>query len=75
MTFIEKMAAAFEDELRKIYSQKTASAAVEASKAVAKKPSLLIPGLVAGSLGTVALQRAHRDWRMGRAMRMQNQNY
>ncbi len=63
MTFVEKMAAAFEDELRKI----------AAAKAPGSK--LLVPGLVAGSLGTLALQRAHRDWRMGRAMRMQNQSY
>lgn len=71
MDFTKKMAAAFEDELKKIAFEKQAGAAA----AVAKKPSLLVPGLVAGSLGTLALQRAHKDWRMGRAMRMQNQAY
>lgn len=75
MTFVDKMASAFEDELQKIAGAKSASAAAEVAKSVAKKPSLLVPGLVAGSLGTLALQGAHRDWRMGRAMRMQNQSY
>jgi hypothetical protein len=62
MTFVEKMASAFQDELEKI----AAAPPPAASK-------LLVPGLIAGSLGTLALQRAHKDWRMGRAMRMQNQ--
>lgn len=67
MTFVQKMAAAFEDELRKI-------AAAAAPAAAASK--MLVPGLVGGALGTLALQRVHRDWRMGRAMRMQqNQGY
>jgi hypothetical protein len=67
MDFVEKMAVAFEDEMKKIAS------AASAAAPIAKK-SLLIPGLVAGSIGTLALQRAHRDWRMGRAMRVQNQS-
>lgn len=67
MTFVEKMASAFEDELKKIAS---------AAPAAAAKGSMLVPGLVAGAIGTLGLQRAHRDWRMGRAMRMQQgQNY
>lgn len=70
--FVNKMAAAFEDELQKIAHQKI-SAAAEAVKAVATKPSLLVPGMAVGALGTIALQRAQRDWRMGRAMRLQNQ--
>ena len=61
--FVEKMAEAFKDELRKIGHQKLADA----------KASLLVPGLIAGSLGVLGAQRMHRDWRMGRAMRMQNQ--
>lgn len=65
--FVEKMAEAFQDELRKIGHQKLAAAATAA------KSSLLVPGLAAGALGTLAAQRMHRDWRMGRAMRMQNQ--
>jgi len=69
--FVNKMAAAFEDELVKIAHRKLASAA-EAVKAVAKKPSMLVPGIAVGALGTIGLQRAHRDWRMGRAMRLQN---
>lgn len=68
--FVEKMAAAFEDELRKIGHQKIAAAAAEVAK---KTSSMLVPGLAAGALGTIAVQRMHRDWRMGRAMRMQNQ--
>lgn len=75
MDFVEKMAAAFQDELKKIASAKQASAAVETAKAVAKKPNILLPGMAVGALGTLALQRAHRDWRTGRAMRMQNQAY
>lgn len=67
--FVEKMSAAFEDELRKIGHQKLAAAAA----AIKKPASMLVPGLAAGALGTMALQRMHRDWRMGRAMRLQNQ--
>jgi hypothetical protein len=66
--FVDKMAAAFADELRLIGHQKIAAAA-----AAAKGSGMLVPGLAAGALGTLALQRVHRDWRMGRAMRMQNQ--
>ena len=63
--FAQKMAEAFEDELKKLAAAK-----------IPPKANLLVPGLIAGSLGTMALQRAHRDWRMGRAMRMQqNQSY
>ncbi len=69
MDFVEKMTAAFEDELKKIAAQKVA-AAVPAAKG-----KMLVPGLIGGALGTLALQRAHRDWRMGRAMRMQGQAY
>jgi hypothetical protein len=67
MSFVEKMAAAFEDELKKIEAEKVAAAPAQSS--------LLVPGLVAGALGTIMAQRAHRDWRMGRAMRLQNQAY
>lgn len=62
MTFVEKMASAFQDELSKIAAAPPTTAG-----------KMLVPGLIAGSLGTLALQRAHKDWRMGRAMRMQNQ--
>jgi hypothetical protein len=75
MDFVEKMAAAFHDELKKLAAEKHANAAVETAKAVTKKPNVLLPGVAVGALGTLALQRAHRDWKMGRAMRMQNQSY
>lgn len=65
MSFIDKMANAFQDELQKIEAEKCAAAAPASN--------MLVPGLVAGALGTMMVQRAHRDWRMGRAMRMQNQ--
>ena len=61
--FVDKMAAAFQDELEKIAQEKRA----------ADTKSLLVPGIAVGALGTMALQRAHRDWRMGRAVRLQNQ--
>jgi hypothetical protein len=67
--FVDKMASAFQDELEKITKEKNAGIGAEVAK---KTTNLLVPGLIAGSLGTVALQRAHKDWRMGRAMRMQN---
>lgn len=70
MGFVEKMATAFEDELKKIAAEKSATVA-----AAAAGKSHLVPGLVAGAIGTLALQRAHRDWKMGRAMRVQNQAY
>lgn len=69
MDFVEKMASAFEDELKKIAAEKQAAAAP------AKPIGKFLPGVAAGALGTIALQRAHRDWRMGRAMRLQNQAY
>lgn len=75
MTFVEKIAAAFQDELKKIAAEKMANAAAAVAKEVIKKPSTLLPGAALGALGTLGLQRAHRDWRMGRAMRMQNQQY
>jgi hypothetical protein len=62
--FAQRMAEAFEDELKKLAAPK-----------IPPKSTMLVPGLVAGSLGTLALQRAHHDWKMGRAMRMQNQSY
>ena len=67
--FVEKMAQAFEDELRLIGHQKLAAAAA----AVKKPASMLVPGMAIGALGLLGAQRMHRDWRMGRAMRMQNQ--
>ena len=69
MTFAEKMAQAFQDELQKIANEKAAAAPPAGGS------KMLVPGLIAGSLGTIALQRAHKDWRMGRAMRVQNQGY
>ena len=55
----EKLAAAFEDELRKIAQQKLA---------ISHKTLGL---LGAGAIGAEILRRANDDRRMGRAMRMQ----
>lgn len=66
--YAEVMAAAFEDELRKIAEAKVPN--------TIKAPSAKTLGLIgAGAIGYEALRRAERDRRMGRMMRIQNQVY
>ncbi len=61
----EAIAAAFEDELQKLAAEKL-SMSPQAAKAL---------GLVgAGAVGTEVLHRAERDRRMGRAIRLQQNN-
>lgn len=61
---VDIMAKSFEDELRKI-----AGAKEQAAK------SLLLPGALLGAGGAVVVGRAHKDWKNGRQMRLQNQGY
>lgn len=62
--FAERMATAFEDEMRKIAQAKLAALKPQHAKAIGL--------MAAGGVATEALHRAERDRRLGKQVRMQN---